>query len=51
MSWLYAESPLRPVFAVVTGLIADEAPAGGRHHRSAVRTAGTQRARAAEHWR
>ena len=31
MSWLYAEPPLRPVFAVVTGLIADEVPAGGWH--------------------
>lgn len=31
MSWLSAEPPLRPVFAVVTGSIADEVPAGGRH--------------------
>jgi hypothetical protein len=51
MSWLYAEPPLRPTFAVVTGVLADEVPAGDRRHRSAVRTAGALRARVAEHRR
>ncbi len=51
MSWRSAEPSARTVFAVLTGLIAYEVPAGGPHRRSAVRSADALRAPVAEHRR